>query len=51
MLLDTTLPPGFDLVALGKKEVERLLSLGKNPYRKESEIDEDGNAINTDLSV
>ncbi|OAA42717.1 hypothetical protein NOR_04848 [Metarhizium rileyi] len=39
LIADAVLPPGFDLVTLGKKEVARLLSLGKNPYRRENERD------------
>ncbi|KAL6410422.1 SANT SWI3, ADA2, N-coR and TFIIIB'' DNA-binding domain-containing protein [Ilyonectria robusta] len=44
LMTDAIMPPCFDLVALGKKEIDRLISLGKNPYRKESDIDADGQA-------
>ncbi|KAM5346841.1 hypothetical protein ACJ41O_009846 [Fusarium nematophilum] len=47
LMADAVLPPGFDLVALGKKEVDRLKSYGKNPYRKERDI-ENGKAIGTE---
>ncbi|KAH6888041.1 hypothetical protein B0T10DRAFT_66049 [Thelonectria olida] len=45
---DAVLPPCFDLVALGRKEVDALISLGKNPYRKEDDVDQNGRAINTE---
>ncbi|OBT68398.1 hypothetical protein VE03_02810 [Pseudogymnoascus sp. 23342-1-I1] len=32
------LPTNFDNIALGKKEKEKVLSRGQNPYRKEGEI-------------
>ncbi|KFY98346.1 hypothetical protein V498_01497 [Pseudogymnoascus sp. VKM F-4517 (FW-2822)] len=32
------LPANFDNIALGKKEREKVLSRGQNPYRKEGEI-------------
>ncbi|KAH8677074.1 hypothetical protein BGZ61DRAFT_536020 [Ilyonectria robusta] len=48
LMTDAIMPPCFDLVALGKKEIDRLISLGKNPYRKESDIDADGQAVNTE---
>jgi hypothetical protein len=48
LIMDTVLPPAFDLVTLGRKEVEKVLSLGKNPYRKEAEV-ENGVALNTDI--
>ncbi len=35
---DSLLPPSFDLVVLGKKEVENVKSVGRNPYRKESDV-------------
>lgn len=49
LITDHPLPPCFDLIALGKKEIERLSSLGKNPFRKEMDLDENGRPINTDL--
>lgn len=48
LITDAVLPPCFDLVTLGKKEVDRLISLGKNPYRKEDDVDQDGQAVNTE---
>ena len=48
LLTDAILPPGFDLVALGNKERKRLVSMGKNPDRREKDIDENGNAISTE---
>ncbi|KAI9163348.1 hypothetical protein HJFPF1_04956 [Paramyrothecium foliicola] len=48
LLTDIVLPPGFDLVALGKKEVDRVVGLGKNPYRKENDLDVAGNPIRTE---
>ncbi|KID72556.1 uncharacterized protein G6M90_00g091070 [Metarhizium brunneum] len=48
LIMDAVLPTGFDLVTLGKKEIARLLSLGKNPYRREHE-QENGMALNTDI--
>ncbi|KAG5938328.1 hypothetical protein E4U53_008025 [Claviceps sorghi] len=47
LLADAILPPGFDLVVLGKKEVEKVLAGGRNPDRKEHDIDDDGQVINT----
>ena len=35
---DSLLPPSFDLVVLGKKEVENVRSVGRNPFRKESDV-------------
>lgn len=50
LMTDAILPPCFDLVALGKKEIARLQALGKNPYRRESEIDVvTRRAINTEF--
>ncbi|KAK4242034.1 hypothetical protein C8A03DRAFT_40603 [Achaetomium macrosporum] len=46
---DAVLPRGFDLVVLGKKEREAIKACGKNPDRKEADIDENGRPINTDL--
>lgn len=48
LMADAVLPPCFDLVALGKKECDKLISFGKNPYRRENELDEDGNPIATE---
>lgn len=39
---DAPLPPGFDLVVLGKKEKEMVIAVGRNPDRKEEDTDADG---------
>ncbi|KAK0669549.1 hypothetical protein QBC41DRAFT_249614 [Cercophora samala] len=46
---DGVLPKGFDLVVLGKKEREAVKACGKNPDRKESDLDASGIPINTEL--
>ncbi|KAI5464101.1 hypothetical protein BGZ63DRAFT_421180 [Mariannaea sp. PMI_226] len=48
LLTDAVLPPCFDLVALSKKEIDRLISFGKNPHRREDDVDQDGRAVNTE---
>ncbi|TLD06993.1 hypothetical protein PgNI_10887, partial [Pyricularia grisea] len=46
---DSILPPGFDLVLFGRKENEAVINVGKNPHRKESDIDPaTGRPINTE---
>ncbi|KAK4102709.1 hypothetical protein N658DRAFT_494745 [Parathielavia hyrcaniae] len=45
---DALLPRGFDLVVLGKKEIAAVKAVGKNPFRKETDVDERGMAINTE---
>lgn len=47
LMTDAVLPPCFDGVALGRKEIARLIALGKNPYRKEAEVDADNIPVNT----
>ncbi|AEO65042.1 uncharacterized protein THITE_2111580 [Thermothielavioides terrestris NRRL 8126] len=47
---DAVLPRGFDLVVLGKKEKEAVIACGKNPFRKEADIDENGRPINTEYN-
>lgn len=47
LLTDAVLPVNFDLVMLGKKEIDRVTSFGKNPSRKENDMHE-GRAINTE---
>lgn len=47
LITDAVLPPCFDLVALGKKENERLIAMGKNPGRREADLDDQGMPINT----
>ena len=32
------LPDGFDSVALGRKEIEKVKAAGKNPYRRVGEV-------------
>ncbi|KAL1871975.1 hypothetical protein VTK73DRAFT_1805 [Phialemonium thermophilum] len=44
---DGVLPPGFDLVVLGKKERQAVIACGKNPDRLESDLDEDNRPTNT----
>lgn len=41
------LPLSFDYVVLGKKEREAVIACGRNPDRKENDVDESGNPINT----
>ncbi|OTB07300.1 hypothetical protein M426DRAFT_20012 [Hypoxylon sp. CI-4A] len=43
---DKILPPGFDQVALGKKEKEAVINCGKNPYRREEDIDDEDQVTN-----
>ncbi|KAK4649585.1 uncharacterized protein QC761_120310 [Podospora bellae-mahoneyi] len=47
--VDGVLPKGFDLVVLGKKEREAVKACGKNPDRKESDLDANGHPINTEF--
>jgi hypothetical protein len=49
LLTDAVLPPCFDLVTLGKKEIKKVQDHGKNPNRREHDVDEYGRAINTEL--
>lgn len=44
---DVLLPPSFDLVVLGKKERNAVIACGKNPDRKEADV-ENGEPINTE---
>lgn len=50
LITDAVLPPGFDMVKLGRKEIDKLIGLGKNPYRRETDVDEDGNAVGTEYA-
>ncbi|KAK7750464.1 hypothetical protein SLS62_007654 [Diatrype stigma] len=43
---DTLLPAGFDLIALGKKERKQIMDIGRNPDRREDDVDEDGKVVN-----
>ncbi|KAI0886098.1 uncharacterized protein GGS22DRAFT_159878 [Annulohypoxylon maeteangense] len=39
---DRILPPGFDQVALGQKEKDSVIKCGRNPNRREDDLDETG---------
>lgn len=41
------LPPGFDLVVLGKKEKNAVILCGRNPDRQEADLDENNMPNNT----
>lgn len=41
------LPPGFDLVVLGRKEKEMVIHAGRNPERREEDRDDTGNITNS----
>lgn len=43
---DKVLPPGFDQVVLGQKEKNAVTKCGRNPDRREDELDEEGEVIN-----
>ncbi|KAI1087385.1 hypothetical protein F5B19DRAFT_497421 [Rostrohypoxylon terebratum] len=43
---DRILPPGFDQVALGQKEKASVIKCGRNPDRREDDVDEDGHVTN-----
>ncbi len=47
---DAVLPRGFDLVVLGKKEREAVKAVGKNPDRREADVDENTQPVNTELA-
>ncbi|KAL6807523.1 hypothetical protein GGI42DRAFT_247209 [Trichoderma sp. SZMC 28013] len=47
LISDAVLPQGFDLVTLSKKEIDRLQKLGKNPARRERDVDRNGKPTNT----
>ncbi|PFH56826.1 hypothetical protein XA68_15951 [Ophiocordyceps unilateralis] len=46
---DSPLPECYDLVSLGPKEVRQIQSNGKNPLRREADVDENGKPTNTRL--
>ncbi|KAF4583301.1 hypothetical protein GQ602_006445 [Ophiocordyceps camponoti-floridani] len=46
---DQPLPECYDLVSLGHKEVKQIEANGKNPHRRESDIDDEGRPVNTQL--
>ncbi|KAF4466062.1 hypothetical protein FALBO_7075 [Fusarium albosuccineum] len=48
LITDINLPPCFDLVTLGPKEEAKVISRGKNPRRRENDVDSDGNVTNTE---
>ncbi|KAF4339273.1 hypothetical protein FBEOM_6809 [Fusarium beomiforme] len=50
LMIDARLPPNFDGVALSYKEIAKIKGVGKNPFRKEGDVDDDGNPINTELA-
>ncbi|OTA58605.1 hypothetical protein K449DRAFT_385585 [Hypoxylon sp. EC38] len=43
---DRVLPAGFDQVALGQKEKDAVIRCGRNPNRREGDLDEDGQVTN-----
>ncbi|KAI0838107.1 hypothetical protein F5Y06DRAFT_287579 [Hypoxylon sp. FL0890] len=43
---DRVLPAGFDQVALGQKEKDAVIRCGRNPDRREDDLDEDGRVTN-----
>lgn len=45
---DLNLYPGFDGIALGKKERLALISRGKNPDRREGDVDAAGEPTHTE---
>ncbi|PTB70520.1 hypothetical protein BBK36DRAFT_1108703 [Trichoderma citrinoviride] len=47
LISDAPLPRGFDQVALSRKEIEKVVNTGKNPYRRERDIDDRGRPTNT----
>lgn len=47
---DTLLPAGFDLIALGKKERQQIEEIGRNPDRREDDVDDNGEVINNILA-
>lgn len=49
LIIDVALPPNFDGVALSNKEIIKIKAAGKNPNRREEDVDEQGNPINTEL--
>ncbi|PSS03258.1 hypothetical protein BD289DRAFT_449648 [Coniella lustricola] len=44
---DGALPPAFDLVVLGRKEKDMVIAAGRNPERREEDVDENGQLLNT----
>ncbi|KAG5754989.1 hypothetical protein H9Q69_002744 [Fusarium xylarioides] len=50
LMIDMLLPPNFDGVALSNKEIAKIKGVGKNPFRKEADVDDHNNPINTELA-
>lgn len=50
LIHDLRLPPGFDVVALGIKEREKVRKHGKNPRRREEDVDAAGRPTNTAMN-
>lgn len=48
LMRDAPLPPCFDNVILGPKEVDKVVRAGKNPNRYELDFNKDGNVTNTE---
>ncbi|KUI72753.1 hypothetical protein VM1G_08167 [Cytospora mali] len=46
---DAPLPPGFDLVVLGRKEKEMVRAVGRNPDRKEEDNDPDNETVHNNI--
>ena len=44
---DAVLPPGFDKVLIAKQHRDKIIACGRNPDRREADIDERGRPINT----
>ncbi|KAJ2897471.1 hypothetical protein MKZ38_004665 [Zalerion maritima] len=49
LLADAALPHGFDLVALGSKERQKVISMGKNPDRKVDDWDEEEQTVTNNI--
>ncbi|RTE77520.1 hypothetical protein BHE90_007990 [Fusarium euwallaceae] len=49
LLAGENLPPNFDEVALGPKEIMKVQSHGKNPFRRVADIDNNGRPIGTEF--
>jgi hypothetical protein len=45
---DMLLPPGFDGVVLPKKDIDRVIACNKNPYRREDDVDDEGEPLCTE---
>lgn len=45
---DQVLPKGFDSIKLDRTTLDKVSGFGKNPYRKESDIDSRGRPTNTE---